>query len=138
MEVLLHRKLMLPVIRNALCDHWMELIRHFQHEPQAQHDAVVSGDSSDVKYAYNGLRTKRGAALWRQTAALEAGGVGRRWPALSMGGLTAGRRGVVRRGDTGGPDKAEGGHTGSWQGGEARRSETGLSGFEQGTLGAGF
>lgn len=43
------------------------------------------------------LRTKRGAALGRQAAVLEAGAVWRRRPALSVGGFTGGRCGVVQR-----------------------------------------
>ncbi len=42
------------------------------------------------------------------------------------------------RRDTGAPDEAEGGQTGSWQGGEAWRTETGLARFEQEALGGGF
>ncbi len=42
-------------------------------------------------------RTEWGAALRRQTAALEAGGVGRLSPTLSMGGFSGGRCSFVER-----------------------------------------
>lgn len=42
-------------------------------------------------------RTERGATLRRQTAALEAGGVGRLGATLSMGGFTGGCCGFVER-----------------------------------------
>lgn len=42
------------------------------------------------------------------------------------------------RRDAGAPDEAKGGQTGSWQGGEARRTETGLAWFEQEALGGGL
>lgn len=42
-----------------------------------------------------------------------------------------------RRG-TGAPDEAKSGQTGSWQGGKAWRTETGLAWFEQEVLGGGF
>ena len=48
---------------------------------------------------------------------------------IAVVGLVAGRRQ-----DTGAADEAEGGQTGRWQGGVARRTETRLSRFERDTL----
>lgn len=42
------------------------------------------------------------------------------------------------RRDAGALDEAEGSQTSRWKGGEARRTETRLPGFEQQALGSGF